>query len=601
MQWKNQIPLIMAISALAFMIVLGQNINVAYAISASYDFNLSGVTNQCDIMKGGTLFYMCIPDESASASHTVTWFTSNTNPPTIHTLVVYPQNGGCSSPSNPCSASSGSVSDYTTNHNLTGQSGTLGGIWCGITDCFTLWITADSYSSQLLRITPTSNKVTGYMNITATTELRPLLTGIDFNTGGIGGISVYYLRCPATCSATSTGILVKVSGTSQMGEVSTVDTSMFFKGSGSSTNGWGTVSLDICWFCDGNSSNNTNNKLVILTSRQAVTTNRAVEVIKADTMSVLCSATNSGGGFTSSQNAGISRFLNSTRFLYATDDNIYSVNLTSCAKVSTTAYSTLGLANYVSAISTKTVQTLTASDPTMHSYGGLLWIHSGTSAGLSTLTQVNATTLNTLVNFDNTVGSSIQNYVTGSNPVNSLVSDVVSKTLVRTDIVNKAEIIYLDGFTNPSSSGSTGSTNGTCGNLDTNGDGLYGTVLDCLGDRSALSLITGATPLQNNTSTFLQSIGIANASDDNPQTNGTGLLMMLGLMGVMGGGAMITAKKANYLISDIHPIVWLLIALGVTGASWQLGWTDSIPFYAMIVVCAGIGAFGLYQKFGNRG
>lgn len=115
-------------------------------------------------------------------------------------LRVQPYLGGCTDAmgSNPCAADGGSGIELfgdleiAQNENWTG---TAVGLWCGTTDCFTWWRSDTGLPSQLQRYTLDGGSfvLSGYMNWTDNSPTA-LISGIDTNTGGIGGITVYTVR-----------------------------------------------------------------------------------------------------------------------------------------------------------------------------------------------------------------------------------------------------------------------------------------------------------------------------------------------------------------------------------------------------------------------
>lgn len=586
MENKKLIPVIAVVSALCFMLVFADNgfIQTAYALTQNLDTNLSGASNQCRPMQSSRMI-VCIPNESASTSHVLSYFRSDIENPTINTLTIYPQEGGCSSPSNPCSASSGSVSCYNCNYNKDGStdrptaSGTLGGLWCGITDCFFYWITGGSYSNQLIRVSfttidpiPSGLVISGYMNITSSTSIAPVIWGVDLNTGGIGGISLFSIRCPTVCG---TGTLYKTGGTSLMGDVATVTTNQAFSN---------TQSLDGCWFCDGNTSNNSNNKLVAISSRQAVNTNRAVTVIRADLMTELCGQTNSGGSYNSGSNTGIIRFYNGSRWAYVVDDSLYLLNRTTCAKTATVTYATLGLSNYVQDIRMNTTK--------------VFWVQHGSTNTQNSVTQVNATTFNTLVNFDSVIGNTITGYIGGSTSLkNTLTADVVSHILVRTDTTSKMQILFLNNFNNGGGSSGGGIVNGIC----------TGLLKDCI--NGAGGGLSGFLPNGYNFTsagtTIGQGLGIVDVNNDDPQTNGVGLFYMLATGTLFAGITFATIATANSKFntsikySEVPKEYWLFLVIGVVALAFYLHWIPDIVFYGMVIGLAGLFSFGLYRHYSS--
>jgi len=90
--------------------------------------------------------------------------------------------------------------------------------------------------------------------------------------------------------------------------------------------------------------------------------------------------------------------------------------------------------------------------------------------------------------------------------------------------------------------------------------------------------------------------GLTDCTNPDIKTNGMGMLGML-LMGTFFAGLLFTAsRKTGHSIGEIHPVFWIFIALATAGAAWLLGWVDSLVFFALIVVAAGIGGFAIYRK-----
>lgn len=112
---------------------------------------------------------------------------------------------------------------------------------------------------------------------------------------------------------------------------------------------------------------------------------------------------------------------------------------------------------------------------------------------------------------------------------------------------------------------------------------------------------TGQRVLQNTTTLFHQiacQAGIADCSNPNSKTNGLGLMLMLLLLLMAIGVIMFVTFRNDHSLSEIHPVIWFLVVIGVTGVSWQLGWTDAIPFFGSIVAICALGAFKVREWFG---
>lgn len=125
---------------------------------------------------------------------------------------------------------------------------------------------------------------------------------------------------------------------------------------------------------------------------------------------------------------------------------------------------------------------------------------------------------------------------------------------------------------------------------DTNGDGIPDSQV-------------GEFPTvgQNTTSLVHQiacQAGIADCNNTDSKTNGMGLLLLLMLLIMAIGAIMFVTFRTDHSLSDIHPVVWFILVVACTGVSWQLGWTDAIPFFGSIVAICALGAFKVREWFG---
>lgn len=139
---------------------------------------------------------------------------------------------------------------------------------------------------------------------------------------------------------------------------------------------------------------------------------------------------------------------------------------------------------------------------------------------------------------------------------------------------------------------------GRCGN---------GTALECIGDRGTLNAITGAPALTTVVTDLGNGLGIFNSTNTDPETNGSGLFLMLATgvfffaISVSTVGIANAKFNANISYSDsaMHPYYLLFLVAGVISLSWYLNWVPDIVFYGMVVGIAGLFAFGVYRNIGR--
>lgn len=163
-------------------------------------------------------------------------------------------------------------------------------------------------------------------------------------------------------------------------------------------------------------------------------------------------------------------------------------------------------------------------------------------------------------------------------------------------------IIFLSG--QDFSEDNEGQTGGTCLNVDTNGDGKSGTVLDCVGEStSPFDGITGGQNATDITATLTDGIGLTNCGTENPdhETCGSGLFLFLILLllseflALAGYLGFTRITNAEARIMDIGLLV-LIIGFVDLAIAFYLNWIPDIVFYSIVVLIAGFLAFGLFNR-----
>lgn len=130
---------------------------------------------------------------------------------------------------------------------------------------------------------------------------------------------------------------------------------------------------------------------------------------------------------------------------------------------------------------------------------------------------------------------------------------------------------------------------------DTTGaNGVPDGIADAVG--GALSVVAPSQNVTNVAGTFGCGLGLSSCTNLDVKTNGMGYLILAFLLVFFSGLLMMFAHKSHTPITEVHPILWIILVVAVTGATWQLNVTDAIPFTATIVTIAGIGTFGIVQK-----
>jgi len=137
-----------------------------------------------------------------------------------------------------------------------------------------------------------------------------------------------------------------------------------------------------------------------------------------------------------------------------------------------------------------------------------------------------------------------------------------------------------------------GSTNGRCN---------VGTVLDCIGDRSISTAITGGQDIGVVSGNLFCGLGLNATCSGTTKDNGTGLLLML-ITGTFFAGAVIstiaianTRFGAGISYTEIPKEFWLFLVVGVVGFAFYMQWIPDLIFYGLMVGLAGLFSFGLYK------
>ncbi len=172
--------------------------------------------------------------------------------------------------------------------------------------------------------------------------------------------------------------------------------------------------------------------------------------------------------------------------------------------------------------------------------------------------------------------------------------------------LNNQRIIIISGLRETSSTPEPPDEGGTGGDTDGEGNAIdgvcqNGTALECVGGNTH-GIITGGQPLQNTTSELCQGLGVCDPDNDDPQTNGTGIFLMLATGVLFSSILIVSAKKSNYELSSLPKEIWLFLVIGVVGLAFYFHWIPDIIFYGMIIGIAGLFAVGLYTRFtGSNG
>lgn len=164
--------------------------------------------------------------------------------------------------------------------------------------------------------------------------------------------------------------------------------------------------------------------------------------------------------------------------------------------------------------------------------------------------------------------------------------------------------LYGTGLRNENDIPVTGGGNSGGGNQENGVCGL-GTALECVGNRGTINAITGAQELTTVVTDLGNGLGIFNSTNTDPETNGSGLFLMLATGAFFFGVSVSTIGIANsrfnaniqYSDSAMHPYYLLFLVAGVISLSWYLNWIPDIVFYTMVIGIAGLFSFGMYKQF----
>lgn len=140
--------------------------------------------------------------------------------------------------------------------------------------------------------------------------------------------------------------------------------------------------------------------------------------------------------------------------------------------------------------------------------------------------------------------------------------------------------------------GNGNSVNGRCG---------VGTVLDCIGDRSVSTAITGGQDIAQVSGNLFCGLGLNATCSGDAKDNGTGLLLML-ITGTFFAGAVLstiaianTKFGAGISYTEIPKEFWLFLVVGVVAFAFYQQWITDLIFYGLMVGLAGLFSFGLYK------
>src|SRR5437867_3784012 len=529
---------------------------------------------------------------------------------------IKPQYGGCEPINNPCNVNGGSGesgiidSANRPNINVAQQTGNFQGLWCGVTDCFTIFFSTNStFPHQLLRISTVGNigHVNGYMNLSASTwtSLAPSIWGVDIGSGGIGGITLFVAGHQG---AGETNLLImKIGGTSLMGIVNTFN-------SNAQRQSANEVKLIGCWFC---ANDNTKRRLAVLMQTTGVDGNHVpLEVWNIDTSTSVC--TQSGGGVFQTDQAGpVGRYSgdvsdNTGYWLIAFNARISKFDYNTCTEIVSSTYANSGITNYARDINEEKTFGSTVATSDENILGSTFYIHHGNS-GVTSVTRLNFNNsgFGNQVNFDSVTGSTISGYVKSTATTSSIMLDGGSHTLLLSGSDVKLKMIFLSNYS------ATGANNGnTTVCIDTNGDTTTDVCFtDTNGDGVPDAGPAGALGAQRSNANITEfgaqiycAFGISADACNNKdaRTNGVGL-MYLFLVIIFSYAVLVTIhhEAQKYLggkdvqVMDalkINPLLLVVMLIVDIGFTWYLHWISDIIFYTMVVVMAGITAFGIYRQ-----
>lgn len=140
-------------------------------------------------------------------------------------------------------------------------------------------------------------------------------------------------------------------------------------------------------------------------------------------------------------------------------------------------------------------------------------------------------------------------------------------------------------------------------------DGICtGTVSQCLPDTcQGFSCVSGGDPLCESVGDMVIPLITTNSTNDDCETNGSGILLMLITGTFFAGLTFMTVAGANkrfgtsIQFTDIPKEYWLFLVIGVVGVAFYFNWIPDIIFYGMVIGLAGLFTFGLYTKVKGNG
>lgn len=465
---------------------------------------------------------------------------------------IQPFVGGCDTVNNPCDPQGGSGLELFGDITIASEpnwSGQAGGLWCGVTDCFTWFISSNSsYPNQLQRWTLDGGNfvLSGYANSTGSGDIQPVIGGIDTNTGGIGGITVYTVKAEHT--------IVKYGGTSLMQVVNSFDLN-----AGSSLLRYIHVCHTLMPFCN-------ESEYAVLTDFNSVTDEfRLFDLDNTLQCERSISDTNEHRGLV---------YDHINDYWLATSNNAGQI----------TAYEGDACTVVNQSVGHDTsVNTLVLDGNIENAW----YVYHGSNAGTLTLTRYNisATNIDVPFDFDNSVGNEISGWVTGNglNIPYMMAIDPISNTMMLTGSDAKTRILYLSEFTDSEEGGGGGGTGGIDCDLPANEN-----LLICrLGQDGTISGSAGAFVIgsvSDNTGLLGLgcSIGVVDCiADDNVQTNGLGLLIFIASIFVVVGMFFYTMGKD---IVHIPTFIWVIIIIALSAFFTISGIID--PVFLIVSVIA---------------
>lgn len=459
-------------------------------------------------------------------------------------------------------------------------------IWCGKTDCYiTTAHTTHSVNGQLLRISTEdiNPNIFRGKNVTGTythTQSIYHLTGRDAVSGGFGSVTIWLDACttdPASCDD----------------EVHIVDgISMLFvqdlKDFGFASNDWRV--RDMQW--SGIEGVTDNDLAIVHSSINIGTIESRLYVMNLATITQHCSVQ------TPTISAVLSRALSvATNYFSAGDANnkIYVgansghifVYTNDCTLVQTINSTETGISNNIRYLE--------------YSGGRVFFQGDGASAPIVQM-------------LTNSSGHIIETDSTLYLPLPSSSQNVFDTVLTQLTI---GDMILFSGFgtvwfpytgtdkkvgilTYGEGTGGTGET--VCIDINPNPDF---TQLVCFEDNDGDGIPdsgAGAIGVQQNvtssTNTLLCQIGFSNCNDDNAETNGTGLILLIALIIFTTTLILIATYKTGHSLNDVWIPLSIITFLDI-GLGFLLNWIPDIIFYTVVALIGAMLAFGLYKKFGS--